>query len=127
MLLSLRGVGRTVAATLLAEASQALAARDYHALRAHGGIAPITRQSGSKKSVGMRYACNGRLRYAFYHWARVSMQHEPRSRQHYQRLRHRGHSHGRALRGVADRLLAVLCAMLRTHTLYDPARRLSQA
>lgn len=125
VLLSLHGVGRTVAATLLAEASQALAARDYHALRAHGGIAPITRQSGRKKSVGMRYACNGRLRNAFYHWARVSMQHEPRSRQHYQQLRHRGHSHGRALRGVADRLLAVLCAMLRTHTLYDPARRLS--
>jgi hypothetical protein len=35
-------------------------------------------------------------------------------------LRAKGHSHGRALRGVADRLLAVLIAMLRSGTLYDP-------
>jgi hypothetical protein len=28
---------------------------------------------------------------------------------------------GRALRGLADRLLALLCAMLKSHTLYDPA------
>ncbi|MCI0354113.1 MAG: hypothetical protein L0099_03600 [Acidobacteria bacterium] len=51
------------------------------------------------------------------------MQHDPVSRQHYHHLRARGHSHGRALRGVADRLLAMLCAMLRRHTLFDPNRR----
>jgi len=39
------------------------------------------------------------------------------------RLRARGHSHGRALRGVADRLLAVLCAMLRSGTLFDASLR----
>jgi hypothetical protein len=37
-------------------------------------------------------------------------------------LRQLGHSHGRALRGVADRLLAVLVAMLRDQTLYDTTR-----
>ena len=36
-------------------------------------------------------------------------------------LRDRGHSHGRALRSIADRLLAIACAMLRNGTLYDPA------
>ena len=30
--------------------------------------------------------------------------------------------HGRALRGVADRLLAVACLMLKSQTLYDPAK-----
>lgn len=46
ILRSLPGVGRMVAATMLAEAAQALAERDYHALRAYAGVAPVTRQSG---------------------------------------------------------------------------------
>lgn len=123
LLRSLPGVGRCVAATMLAEASQALAERDYHALRSYAGVAPITRSSGKRQSVLMRKSCNERLRNAFYHWARVSTQNDARSKQHYANLRARGHSHGRALRGVADRLLAVLFAMLRAGTVYDPALR----
>lgn len=121
ILLSLPGVGRIVAATMLAEASQPLAERDYHALRSYAGAAPITRQSGKRRVVVMRQSCNPRLRDALYHWARVSIQHDEHSRKHYAELRAKGHSHGRALRGVADRLLAVLVAMLRGGTLYDPA------
>ena len=126
LLLSLPGIGRVNAATMLAEASQALAERDYHALRTYAGIAPVTRQSGKKCSVIMRQACNGRLRHALYHWARVSSQFDPRSREHYQRLRKTGHSHGRALRGDADRLLAVLIAILNTGVPFDPQRRVQQ-
>ena len=48
------------------------------------------------------------------------MQHDARSKQQYARLRAAGHSHGRALRGVADRLLAILIAMLKTGQPYDP-------
>jgi hypothetical protein len=123
ILRSLPGAGRVVAATMLSEASQALAERDYHALRAYGGSAPITRRSGKQHCVVMRRSCNVRVRNAVYHWARVSVQHDAMSREHYHQLRARGHSHGRALRGVADRLLAVLCAMLRSGTLFDPKRR----
>ena len=71
----------------------------------------------------MRYACNPRLRYALYYWGFISVRHDAPSRQHYRRLRGHGHSHGRALRGVADRLLTVLMAMLAQQTMYDPARR----
>jgi transposase len=123
ILLSLPGVGRIVTATLLAEASHLIEQRDYHALRAHAGVAPVTRQSGKRTVVLMRYGCNVRLRNALYHWSRVSMQNDPRSRQHYHRLRAKGHSHGRALRGLADRLLTLLFAMLKSHTLFDPALR----
>jgi transposase len=123
VLLSIPGVGRIVTATLLAEASQLIAERDYHALRAHAGVAPVTRQSGKRTTVLMRYGCNVRLRNALYHWSRVSMQNDPRSREHYHRLREKGHSHGRALRGLADRLLALLFAMLKSQTIYDPALR----
>ena len=125
ILRSLPGVGRVITATMLAEASQPLAERDYHALRSYGGTAPITRQSGKRKSVLMRQSCNQRLRNAIYHWSRVSTQCDPRSKEHYAALRAKGHTHGRALRGVADRLLAVLIAMLESGTAYDPNRRLA--
>lgn len=123
VLRSLPGVGRLVAATVLAEAARPLTERDYQTLRAQAGAAPVTRQSGKKLVVTMRRACNGRLRNALYHWARVSVQVDVRCRAHYDQLRHRGHDHARALRGVVDRCLAVLMAMLTSHTLYDPNRR----
>lgn len=125
ILRSLPGVGRVITATMLGEASQALADRDYHALRSYGGTAPITHQSGKRRSVVMRQGCNQRLRNAIYHWSRVSTQCDQRSREHYAELRAKGHSHGRALRGVADRLLGVLMAMLSSGTTYDPLRRVT--
>ena len=125
ILRSLPGVGRVVAATVLAEASTAFTERDYHSLRAHAGVAPITKQSGKRLTVHMRQACDGRLRNALYHCARVAAVHDAPSRTYYATLRQRGHTHGRALRSVADRLLRILIALLNTRTLYNPnhARR----
>lgn len=121
ILASLPGVGRIVCATLLAEAGDALQRRDYHALRCLSGVAPVTKQSGKRSIVQRRLACHPRLRNAAYHWARTAVQNDPTSRAKYAALRHRGHSHARALRSVADRLLAVACAMLRNGTLFTPA------
>jgi transposase len=123
ILLSLPGLGRKVAATMLSEAAQAIADRDYHALRCYSGTAPITHQSGKKKVVLMRRGANERLRNALYHWARTSVVWDPASKQTYAELRARGHWHGRALRGMADRWLKVLISMLTTRLLYDPQRR----
>ncbi|MEW6301802.1 MAG: IS110 family transposase [Thermodesulfobacteriota bacterium] len=123
ILQSLPGVGRLIAATVLAEGARPLADRDYQTLRKHGGVAPVTRKSGKTRVVTMRWACNHRLQYAVFHWARVSVQVDARCRAHYDRLRQSGHEHARALRGVADRLLDVLIAMLTNRTLYDPERR----
>ncbi len=120
ILRSLPGVGRIVLATLLSEGYEPLQRRDYHALRPLCGVAPVTKRSGKSKVVLMRYACHNRLRNAVYHWARVAIQHDPLSRERYAALRQRGNSHGRALRTVADRLLGVACAMLKTRTLFDP-------
>jgi transposase len=122
ILLSLPGVGRIVLATLLAEAAEPLKSRDYNALRALSGVAPVTRQSGKRTLVVRRLACQRRLRDALYHWARTAAQFDPSMRQRYNALRQRGHSHNRALRTIGDRLLAIACAMLRNATLYDPQR-----
>jgi transposase len=122
VLRSLPGVGRIVLATLLAEAAQPVRDRDYPALRSLSGVAPITRRSGKRCCVSMRHACQLRLRRAVYHWARVAAQRDSLWKERYRALRARGHSHGRACRGIADRLLAVATAMLREGTTYDPNR-----
>ena len=121
ILASLPGVGRIVLATLLAEGCDALQRRDYAALRSLTGVAPVTKRSGKSCVVIRRQACHRRLANAVYHWARVAAQRDPKSRAKYAALRSRGHSHGRALRSVADRLLNVACAMLKAGTPFDPA------
>lgn len=126
ILASLPGVGRIVLATLLAEGFDALQRRDYAALRSLTGVAPVTKQSGKSRIVVRRHACHYRLANAVYHWARVAIQHDPTSRSKYAALRSRGHSHGRALRSVADRLLNVACAMLKTGTTFKPSIALQE-
>ena len=118
---SMPGIGTRVAARMLAEASQPLVDRAYHVLRTCMGVAPVTKQSGRRRTVSMRYARSGRLRQAAYHWARVGAQRDPASRAYYATLRARGHSHGRALRSVADRLLRILITLLERGQLFDPA------
>lgn len=90
------------------------------ALRTLCGAAPVTRRSGKSHIVIMRYAAHARLRNTVYHWARVATQHDPKSKSRYAALRQRGHSHGRALRSVADRLLGLACVLLQKQTLFDP-------
>jgi hypothetical protein len=128
---SLPGVGTHVGATLLAEASSALQARDYHALRGLAGVAPVTKATGKRSGhfaqISMRRACNERLRDAVFFWAFASLTRDPRARALYARLRASGHNHARALRGLGDRLLAMLVAMLRKGTIYDASRRLAPA
>lgn len=122
ILRSLPGVGRSVLAKLLAEASQPLRRRDYQGLRTLSGIAPVTKRSGKQIVVVMRQACQMRLRTAVYHWARVAVMQDLHTRTRYVALRKRGQPHGQALRSVANRLLAMACAMLSTGTLFDPNR-----
>lgn len=122
LLLSLPGLGKRNGAAMLTEARVALQDRDYQALRRLSGTAPVSKRTGGRKKapmVVMRRACNPRLRNAVYHWARVASQSNARARAHYGRLRAKGHGHARALRGVADRLLKMLVAILSSGKLYD--------
>jgi transposase len=120
ILRSLPGVGPVTLATLLTEAAGPLARRDYAALRTLSGVAPVTKRSGKSCIVVMRYAAQVRLRNAVFHWARVAVLNDRRCRGRYEALRARGHSYGRALRGVGDRLLGVACVLLRRGMLFDP-------
>jgi len=127
ILRSLPGAGMIVAATMLSEARDALESRDYHHLRALCGTAPVTRQSGKSSAVSMRRACSHRLRTAVFFMAKTMAAHDPRAKALYAAHRARGHSRGHALRVVADRGLALLVAMLRSGTVYDPSKRILAA
>jgi transposase len=120
------GLGRIILATLLTEAAEPLRARDYHALRALAGTAPVTRRSGKQCFVIRRHACNGRLQTAVYHWSRGAIQRDAVARQRYDALRQRGLGHARALRTVGDRLLYALCTTLKRQTTYDPDFKTAQ-
>jgi transposase len=126
LLLSLPGIGVHNGAVMLTEAHQALQQRDYQALRRRAGVAPVSQRTGGKSrtpQVSQRQACSNRLREAAYHWGCSASQCDPRTKEHYAELRARKHSHGRAIRGVVDRLLKVLTAVLNSGLPYDPARR----
>ena len=123
LLQSLPGLGKLVCATMLAEASEPLEQRDYSRLRTFCGVAPVTRRSGKQHAVSMRNSCSRRLRTAVFYWAGNAIQKDLHWKNRFAESRAAGHSHGRALRGIADRLLATLVAMLKANTAYEPARR----
>jgi transposase len=125
IILSIPGIGSKIAATMLGEAAQALAERDYEALRTYSGQAPVTMRSGKRILVVRRRACNPQLANALYHAARCYAQNDPAARAMYQEHRQHGQPHARSLRSVAERLLRVLVAMLREGTLYDHSRKTS--
>lgn len=122
ILRSMPGVGPVVAARLLGEAGPALRARAYRQLRAWTGVAPVTEQSGGHRRVRMRVACHALLRDACFYWAFAALKADPACRRYYAALRARGHTLGRALRSVADRLLRILCTLLTTRARYERAR-----
>ena len=123
LLQSLPGLGTLVCATMLAEAEEPLGRRDYTTLRALCGVAPVTKRSGKQYAVHMRTSCNRRLRSAIHYWAGNAVLRDDHWRSRYSMLRAAGHSHARALRGIGDRLLRVLLAILKTNTPYDANRR----
>jgi transposase len=84
----------------------------------------LARNAPARVSVVVRrYACNKWLENG----ARLATQHDVLSRRRYAALRRRGHSHGRALRTVGDRLLSVACTLLEQQTLFDPTYKVPEA
>src|SRR3954470_18787324 len=119
VLSSLPGIGPVTLAILLTEAAGPISLRDYAALRTLSGVAPVTKRSGKSCLVTMRYAAQVRLRNAVFHWARVAVLNDPKCGRRYAALRARGHSYGRALRSVGDRLLGIACVLLQRGLLFD--------
>lgn len=117
---SLPGLGMTLGARVLGEFGDAPNRySDAKSRKNYSGMSPITRASGKHHVVLARYARNRRLSDACYLWAFATLTASPGARAFYDEHRHRGDTHSRALRALANRLVGILHGCLRHGTLYD--------
>ena len=86
------------------------------------GAAPSTRQSGTSRSVGFRWACDKQLRDAVTDFAGDTRHPNPWAADLYRKAITRGHDHPHALRILARAWLFVIWHCWQTDTAYDPAR-----
>lgn len=126
IILSLTGVGNTLAARMLAEIGDDRARlADHSTLQARAGTAPVTKQSGKGRvQVLMRRSCNRHLQNAFFQHAMVSRARSPWAKACYESQRKAGHSHAAANRSVGNKWAKIVAAMLFRREKYDEARHL---
>ena len=74
----------------------------------YAGSSPITKTSGTRRTVLARRARNRRLADACYQWAFSALTKSAGARHYYRGLRQRGKTHNQALRGLANRLVGIL-------------------
>lgn len=112
LLQSVPGVGPTLARTLLGLVPE-LGHLDRHAIAALVGVAPLARDSGTRR--GRRTCWGGRpaVRTVLYRAALTAARYNPVLRTFYQRLRAAGKPAKVALTAVARKLLVYLNAILR--------------
>jgi transposase len=117
---SLPGGGEKLAPRLLAELGADRGVfEDARALQCYAGTAPATRQSGKKRMVKIRLACNKFLRQSVHLWANASREKCPWAQTYYEQKKKQGMSHASALRALGQRWLKILWKMWQTHTSYD--------
>jgi hypothetical protein len=85
----------------------------------YAGTSPITRASGTKRTVLARHVRNQRLADALYLWAFASITASPGARNYYDQRRAAGDSHHQALRALGNRLVGILHGCLAHHVAYD--------
>ena len=85
----------------------------------YAGTSPITRASGTKKTVLARHVRNRRLADAIYLWAFASLSSSPGARAYYDTRRAAGEGHHQALRALGNRLVGILHGCLTHHVAYD--------
>jgi len=90
------------------------------------GTAPVTAQSGKRKQVHMRRACQRHFRCALHLFALQTLQRSAWSRAYYDLARARGQSHALALRNLANKWLKIIYRMWHNGDTYDEQRYIRQ-
>lgn len=120
--LSLPGAGTLLAARMVGELGDHRERYpDAAVAQCEAGTAPITRASGTTRTVHVRRACIHPLRETMWQFAFCSLQHSPWAREYYNRARARGKRHAEAVRMLANVWLRIIIAMRRDHQAYDEA------
>jgi len=119
---SLPGAGEKLAPRLLAELGMDRQQFDSaDALRCYAGTAPVLKESGKKRFVCLRRACNKCLRYTVHLWADKSREKCAWAQAYYQQKKSQGQTHAAALRCLGQRWLKILWKMWQTGKPYDEA------
>jgi len=117
---SLPGLGMMLGARVLGEfGDDPNRYSDAKSRKNYAGTSPITKASGTRRTVLARYARNRRLADAAYMWAFSAINASPGARVFYDQHRAAGDTHHRALRALANRLVGILHGCLRHNTPYD--------
>jgi len=123
---SLPGAGELLAPALLAMLGDDRGRFPSKAsLQALAGTCPVTEQSGKRKVVKFRHACDHDARTLAQEWALASTRKSGWASAYYQQSRERGHSKSHALRCLANRWLAVLWALWQRGQAYDEGYHLA--
>jgi transposase len=119
LLVSVPGIGPTIARTLIAELPE-LGDLDRRQIAALAGLAPWTRQSGQWKGKSFTSGGRGSVRAALFVGALVAARHNPTLKLFRDRLIASGKPKKVALIAVARKLLTILNAILRDNRPWQP-------
>jgi transposase len=95
-------------------------------VQALAGTCPVTEESGKRRLVKFRYACDREFRYIATQWARHSLRESVWANAYYHRVRPRTCSKSHAQRCLANRWLAILWKLWQSRQPYDEAYHLQQ-
>jgi len=119
---SLPGAGDLLAARMVGELGDN---RDRYpeaaVAQCEAGTAPITKASGTTRTVRFRRACIHPLREVMWQFAFCSLRYCPWANAYYRRARKRGKKHAEAVRMLGNVWLRIIIAMRRDHRPYDEA------
>ena len=119
LLRSVPGVGQVTSLTLLATLPE-LGQLSRHQIAALVGVAPMNRDSGTRRGKRMVWGGRAPVRAVLYMAAVVGLQHNPVLRTFYERLRAAGKPFKVAAIACMRKLLTILNAMLKHQRHWDP-------
>jgi transposase len=119
---SLPGAGDVLAARMVGELGDNRDRyREATVAQCEAGTAPVTRASGTSRTVCVRRACIHPLRETMWHFAFSSITHCAWANAYYRCARKRGKKHAEAVRMLGNVWLRIIIAMRRDHRPYDEA------
>lgn len=121
ILLSIPGIGVTLAAELTAEMGDLEAITNAGQLIKMAGTNPVVKQSGGKKATHFAISKQGRapFRAIIYQMGKCTAFHNPDMNAHYRHMKERGKLTGQAYIAIGNRILRLAYAMRKHQTLYQ--------
>jgi transposase len=95
-------------------------------LQAVAGTCPVTYQSGKRKSVHFRWACDHQFRKFVQQWAKLTIDVSPWAAAYYESVRPHCRTTSDAIRRLANRWLAILWRLWHDRVPYDESYHLQQ-